>query len=250
MIPALLLLSGFVIAWVSKSNREQALLRTRPTVSLGAVNAPSSLHTLRRILQTSKRPPKWLVNDAMREAFDNGDIHVVGALAIAFQTQSPEPESEESEETPPQSDTAPSENPGLVSPIDGATAEEWGLLTEQLKTESPDFQSGKHVGAFRQNVERLQMLGIEPPGNDLSAQTAAISADLADYTKTQLPLIRDACGDIVVINGQSHGVTMSGVLGLLKAAGPSGARAWLRDERERSSFPKTTETFLRTNGIF
>ncbi len=45
-------------------------------------------------------------------------------------------------------------------------------------------------------------------------------------------------------------VTLSGVLGVIQAAGLEGAAAWLESPDDRRRFPGTTAAFLRTNGAF
>ncbi len=45
-------------------------------------------------------------------------------------------------------------------------------------------------------------------------------------------------------------VTLSGVLGVIQAAGLEGAAGWLENPGDRTRFPHTTAAFLRTNGVF
>ena len=203
------------------------------------------LRALKQTMVMGKSPPTWLVNEAMREAYDRGDWAVVSGLVHA---------TEKREETPTEVH-APKEDVTIVigknSPLEGVSNDEWSSFVDRLKTQQVGFQNERHVGAYHHNKERLSELSIDPASlTDESAQYEALSKDIAAYKAAENSLIRDFCGDVVTIQGKTHGVTLSGLLGLLKAAGPKNARSWLRNERERGEFPKTTEMFLQTNGLF
>lgn len=137
------------------------------------------------------------------------------------------------------------------SPIDGVPVDDWCRLVKALKTKTPDHHSDNYLGAWEHNRRRLKQLGIDE--SSLKAeegQYAALVQDLADYHKNCRKLFEDFCGDVVEVDGQPLPVTMSGVLGLLKAAGPKGAEGWLRNPEDRKSFPQTTAAFVRCNGHF
>ncbi len=231
LLPILIAASMLSILWVAKANPRNAVIAQLTAGK--SLPAPSPISKLRTFLRmTQKPPPRWMVNEAIREAFDRGDYVIVARLTHAFEPSNPEPS-----------------NPEPCPP--GVSLGEWEAFTDALKTHPPEHRDTRHIGAYHQNTERLSQLGIN--GETLSTldnQSSALTRDMSDYIIKEKTLLRDACGDVVNIQGTPHGVTMSGVLGLLKSAGPKNARSWLRSEAERSAFPHTTETFLRTNGIF
>lgn len=145
---------------------------------------------------------------------------------------------------------------GRSSPIDGVGTEEWSRFASRVARELPTFTTSHHVGQFRQRRDRLADLGIDASKivNSPEAQAAALDADMADAYGHALRsgMIADYCGTSVSIPGQSApiGITLSGVLGVIQAAGLEGATGWLEDPRDRKQFPHTTQAFLRTNGVF
>lgn len=201
------------------------------------------LRALKTLVSSGESPPSWLINGAMREAYDRGDWGTVAMLSGATgkrEAATPEVVKEDIQIVI-----------GKNSPIEGVSNDEWNAFVGRLKTQQPTFKNERHVGAFHHNRERLGELGIDPDGlADESAQYQALEKDISHYNGAEQSLIRDFCGDVVTIKGAPHGITLSGVLGLLKAAGAKNARSWLRNETERNEFPKTTEMFLQTNGLF
>jgi len=226
----------------------------RPTISAGEDPA-LHLKALRHVLISGNRPKRWLVDEAVREAFEMGDWKTVSALSIAFQTQSPsaqapsdEPASDELSDDPPEDASKPRAS---ASPIEGVPDDEWLDFMSRLKTQEPTFKSERAVGAFYHNVDRLAQLNIDPATlADFTSQQVAIAKDIAEYRKTERKLIDDFGGDLIQINGQTHPITMSGILGVIKSAGPKNARSWFKNPSDREAHPHTTETFLRTNGVF
>lgn len=143
------------------------------------------------------------------------------------------------------------ETPALPPPIDGVEPDEWQAFTKALHTKDPSYRSDRHLGAYEHHRQRLRALGVpESQVTTEDGQYQALCTDIADYSKRCEALIRDYTGDAVDVNGQVHPITMSGVLGILKAAGPAGAAGWLQNPEDRTKFPRTTDTFLRTNNCF
>jgi hypothetical protein len=251
MLPILLLLG--LAALVGLTTRKQAIAKlSAPVTSAGKTDPALHIKALNRVITSGEAPKRWLVDEAMREAFELGDWLAVSALAdkfpIAFQTQSPE-ESSHDDKSPPEDASKP---PSSSSPIEGVGPDEWTEFTTQLRTQEPSFKNERAIGAYHHNIDRLTQLGIEPSSleNNESAQLAAISKDIAEYRKSERKLIDDFGGDLIQIEGKTHPITMSGILGVIKAAGPRNARQWFKDPEDRASHPRTTETFLRTNGVF
>lgn len=147
------------------------------------------------------------------------------------------------------SDTVDSVDSVNKSPLDGVTDEEWAEFVGRLRTKPPGFSSDRYVGQFEQNRGRLDSLGLPAPDSP-DLEYASMVKDVEDHNATSAQLIADFSGDLVDIGGVQHPVTWSGILGLLKAAGPDGARGWLQNPGDRTKFPRTTETFVRTNGCF
>jgi hypothetical protein len=160
--------------------------------------------------------------------------------------------------------TAPSPRPqtitvsGRSSPIDGIPAEHWAEFACRVAREQPTFRSNHHVGQFRQRRSRLAELGIDPDSlvGSAVAQHAALDADMQDAYRHAVDsgLVAEYRGHTLEIPSEDAAapvqVTLSGVLGVIQAAGLEGAVSWLSDPRDRQRFPGTTRAFLKTNGVF
>jgi hypothetical protein len=144
------------------------------------------------------------------------------------------------------------------SPIENVAPAAWLMFVGRVSRESPSFCAAQHVGRFRQRRDRLRELGIDPATiiDSPQAQLAALDADMRDayehaygsglvdeYLGTKLEL--RAGGD-----ARAAEVTLSGVLGVIQAAGLEGAVEWLEHPADRTRFPNTTQAFLRCNGVF
>lgn len=148
---------------------------------------------------------------------------------------------------------------GRSSPIDGVPADKWSAFVGRLARETPAFCNERHVGAYRQRKDRLAELGIDPDRvlGSLSEQRAALEKDLADaYEHIQGADMDDGLGQyvsrLIAVPGQPDGcaVTLSGVLGVVQAAGLEGAAGWFETPADRKRYPHTTAAFLRCNGVF
>ncbi len=261
MFPFVLLMSiAGLIVWTS---RQAALKELGGRVTIESATATRTsgrmlesadakylkrLAVVRLIAKSGKPIPRALLDDVITEAYERGDWKVVSALTPGDASASVE--SAESEPVKnEQSETSDSE--AIASPIDAATVEEWDEFIGKLRTESPEYRTDKHVGAFHHNRERLAQLNIDAEKlADEESQRKALAEDIVQYRISERKLIDDFGGDAVQLKGETHAVTMSGILGVLKAAGPKHARSWFKNPAEREQFPHTTETFLRTNGLF
>ncbi len=147
---------------------------------------------------------------------------------------------------------------GRSSPIEGVGTEEWGAFVGKISRELPTFTSARHVGQFRQRMDRLADLGLDPSqvATSPDAQRAALDADMADahHHAAASGMLAHHCGAAVEIpipgGAKRVQVTLSGVLGVIQAAGLEGAAEWLERPADRKRFPHTTQAFLRTNGVF
>lgn len=195
-----------------------------------------------RKVQLGHEVSDWLASEAMREAFDAKDWETLRWLGELFDEEEDAPE-----EQPPA-------EPAIVetayeSPLEGIDSDDWSSFCQLLATREAGHRSDRHIGKYDQSLSRLRHLGLEAPESE-EDQYKAFAADMNDYWESEKPLISENAGEVVNIAGVDHPVTPSGILGLLKAAGPSGARSWLANEEDRVRFPRTTETFVRTNGCF
>lgn len=237
-------------------NERRTLAGAPPITKLSGEKLPPPTPLQRlALLARAKRPiPTALLNDALHEAYARGDWKVIDAISKRLEASSGTPTVVTSGE-----DTT-SIVIGRNSPIDGVSNEEWEAFIEKLKTQTADYSTDKHIGAYHHHRERLQQLGIDPTSlADEEAQYQALAKDIASYSSAERKLIADFGGELIDIPGTSslaadgsstHCVSMSGVLGVLKAAGPKNARAWFKSAKDREDHPKTTAAFLATNGVF
>lgn len=230
----------------------------------GMVN-PTRPHLTKvlRMMGSGQTPSTWLVNQAIREAFDIGDWSQVMNLTRQFHSDDlvniPQTASDDSQpiddnasliesdlhDIPTSAETVAK----VGSPFDNVDQDDWDYFVDQMRTKQPGWTSERHVGQFEQNKARLKSLGLPDPTDD-DSEHQALANDMADYRESEYQLISDNAGDVVNIDGVDHAITESGILGLLKCAGPSGARSWLVNPDDRKRFPKTTETFIKVNGCF
>jgi hypothetical protein len=142
------------------------------------------------------------------------------------------------------------------SPIAGVNPADWSTFCGRLAREAPAYVSSRHVGQYRQRKERLAELGIDPREilGSVSAQRQAIDRDLADAYNHAIAsgLAHEHVGRLIAIpsHDESITVTLSGVLGVIQAAGLDGAAGWLESQHDRKRYPHTTRAFVRTNGVF
>ena len=148
---------------------------------------------------------------------------------------------------------------GRSCPIDGVDARKWEEFAARVAREQPTFSSPRHVGQFRQRRDRLAELGIDPAsvGGSPQAQFDAFARDMGDahHHAQESGLVAEYRGVTVEIPNQDGQrvpieVTLSGVLGVIQAAGLEGAAEWLEKPADRVRFPQTTAAFCRTNGVF
>jgi hypothetical protein len=142
------------------------------------------------------------------------------------------------------------------SPIASVPDDAWREFVMHLERESPMFNSSRHVGQYRQRKERLLELGIEPDTlhGSREAQRHALDVDLTDahYHADASGLAEQHVRRLIRVPGHDEPVTitLSGVLGVIQAAGIDGAVGWLEDQKDRRRYPHTTQAFLNTNGVF
>jgi hypothetical protein len=147
---------------------------------------------------------------------------------------------------------------GKSSPIQGVETEAWSEFVGRVSRELPTFAAAHHVGQFRQRRERLAELGIDPSSiiDSPDAQRAALDAEIGDaYEHARSSgLVDEYIGAVLDVSNagatQPAAVTLSGVLGVIQAAGLEGAVQWLEHPADRARFPNTTQAFLRCNGVF
>lgn len=152
--------------------------------------------------------------------------------------------------------SAPPPARALPSPIGGIESDAWSRFCDRLARETPAFVSSRHVGQFRQRKERLFEIGFDPHvlvGSPV-AQRQALDRDLADAHQHAIEggMVGSYVHRRITLPGQEEQVTvtLSGLLGVIQAAGIDGAAGWLESYHDRKRYPHTTQAFLRTNGVF
>ncbi len=142
------------------------------------------------------------------------------------------------------------------SPIAGVDVRAWIAFVGRVAREAPTFSTTHHVGRFRQRRDRLRELGIDPATiiDSSDAQLDALDADMADaYRHARASgLVDHYLGTAVSVSAdaQPMPITLSGVLGVIQAAGLEGAVQWLEEPSDRKRYPNTTLAFERCNGVF
>lgn len=262
MLPVLLVvgLVSLVALTTKNATRSITISPPPPKVVSGRISYPnqgargsqrkaSSLDIVTAMIKGGHLPADWLVDEAMREAYAMGDMDTVHALGEifdpAFKTQTEQGKKSETKVDAGKADEVASDE----SPLEGVETEDWNLFVESLKVEKPEFANERHVGQFFHSRDRLKQLGVSDVSTS-EAQYQALVADVSDSRSRASKLINEYAGDAVSIGGSDHSITESGILGLIKSAGIRGAHEWLSREEDRKRFPRTTETFLKTNGVF
>lgn len=277
ILPFLFAFGLFVLGMRGKIRTLPELGIREPTVG-GAVRVPHGppltgryramlkAHLVRKMPVT-----RWLIDNAILEAFRDGDMRTVMMLSQAVKRRTPASEKHDASEkqemeteptdmegaidvSKPQSTEPPSElsdlgQPSLKSPIDGVEDEDWMEFVVRLRTKPPGFQSDKYLGQYEQNKSRLKQLDLPDPKTP-DEEYEVLVRDIATHARDSAALIVQWSGDVVNVNGADHPVCQSGILGLLKSAGHEGAKSWLTNPADRAKYPKTTEAFLRTNECF
>lgn len=227
----------------------------------------SAMMVLNQVLMSGQVPTPQLLQAAWGEAAAVGDAMSMAAIEqmalnqpFVGSTEAPAESGEAGAEPEPEAGDAESWGEMVNAevkteiqpePIDGVEPTKWQKFVSALRTKKPDYRSDNYLGCFEHNRRRLRQLGIaEDTLGDEVAQYKAFQADIQRYRSDSQKLIDAYAGKEVALNGSKHTVTPSGVLGLLKAAGPRGAEGWLKNPEDRTAFPGTTDVFMRCNGCF
>jgi len=228
------------------------------------------LGLLTKVLTEGKTPSQALLEAAYMEAQAG---HNAQAMALIEQlAMTPEPPMtavrgdlsvapQEQNDAPPMEDfedvTARASPPSVPIasqkqiPVPDVPEANWVSFISSLRTKTPDYRSDNYLGSYEHNRRRLRQLGIdESTLTSADGQYNALCKDIADYLDKCQQLIANHVGDVIDVNGKQVPVTLSGLLALLKAAGPKGAEGWLARPEDRTSFKNTTECFLRCNSCF
>lgn len=202
-------------------------------------------------------PSEQLVFAAVKEAERIGHYRLAEALwnagERAFLKKQVVGQPDESEEEREQLPESPDEDvPQLASPLEGVADDEWQDFILAMKDKDPAFENERHVGAFHHSKARIAKLGVDPSKvkGDEALQIELFQKDLASRAEEASDLINAVSGQEIEIDGSTHVITKSGVLALIKVAGPERARDWIEDPSSREKFPKTKELFLKCNLLF
>jgi hypothetical protein len=246
----LIMLGGLIVIAIVSRGPMSTVIRGSTPVTDSPHDMGPHLSLLTRMVREGDRPSDWLVSFAVSEAWESGDYELAERIANAFHA------------TPSLAPPAPSdtvETPTVSapnafkkqSPLDGVKDDDWTDFVNSLAVDSPDFDTDQHRGVFHHSKRRLTQLGIDPSTlSDPESQYSALEKDITDCNSRFGKMLRERVTELIQIDGTEHVVTQSGMLALLKTAGNKGAEKWLADAEDRKKYPKTTETFLRANGIF
>lgn len=149
----------------------------------------------------------------------------------------------------------------------------WAKFARALATGKPDkLEPRGKLGIFGLGARRLEKLGVMTDVHKVTGDgkpfymgrfVAPLTlAKFLDSPKLQYKVFCQSMKDYrkqlhkskldkelgKEIDGEP--LTLSGLLGLSSAAGIKGAKSWLKNPADRERFPHTTETFLKTNGLF
>jgi len=226
------------------------------------VNLTSHLTEFTTLIRNGHRPSQWLINQAINEAYYNGDWKLAKAISDSYTTPVPEvkrkpvevkkveaPKIEEKKEEPQKQLDF---NPSLTSsPVDGINNDDWRMFVEVSKIESSSFDKNNLIGMFRQNKKRLQKLGIDPKEVKTPiGQYNAFEAECVQLMSEGNNLIKQSVAMPIEVDGENVPITLSGLLTVMHHAGVENAAKWLDSSEERKKFPNTTEAFKRSNGCF
>lgn len=220
---------------------------------------PSAVVRVGVLLRSESPVPPALASLAIGEAFKRGDMRAVTFIANAagaFKKRSEPATPTEAPKEEPVPAPAPSPvQEQFASPLSDASGaripdDEWSEFVQSMKVAPETYATEKYVGAFAHNKARLSELGVKQLPSSFEEQYQAFASDIQDRFSRHQDICHNYTGEVVTIKGQDHAVTLSGVLGLLKAAGPRNAVHWLEHPEDRDKFPNTTEVFLRSNGCF
>lgn len=211
---------------------------------------PPNLQRLVWAMKSGMQPEQWLVDAAMNEAYEAGNWPLITQLARIFPCTLKQAEPEK-----PAVPEAQTDRIGTVigrnSPFDGVPNDAWTKFVDNLATEKDDYRGERHVGRYHHSKARLRELGIDPDTiGTPDQQYDALVADLSDLNQRAKELIEEFQFQSVNVRGQSCPMTLSGLLGLLKSAGPARARSWITNPADRDQYKMTTDMFLATNGMF
>lgn len=234
----------------------------------------SAVSILMQLVEQRLPVSPGLANAAWREAMQSGDMQTAQQIAVVFfQPQMPQFSPQQMQPPPivigEETEAALAETYGDAEPakavsttvhhspqpqaatVQDVSPEEWRDFLLCFKTREPSYKGERHIGAFEQSARRLSQLGIDAAAlTSEEMQMQALDKDLNNYLQSSERLLNDFTGESVTVEGEKVAVTRSGILALLKAAGPAGAKGWLTEEHQRKAFPHTTEIFKRGNGRF
>lgn len=230
MMPFAFIVGILTMAFITRRDKQ-----VQPPNHPTPVKVKGSLDLLNECVACGREVPDWLVSDAIAQAYDDGNISLALDLADIYDSPAFEKQAE--------SVNADSPSEALISPLKGVSDSDWTRYVESLKTGGADDAGGY----FHFNKDRISKLGFDSLG-DYSQQVAILVADTLDNLKRGKSFL-DNVGSTVEIDGKSYVASASGLLAVLKAAGPSAAK-WLASDDDKIKFPKTTALFVRANDCF
>lgn len=268
MIPVIILgiCVGFIIKMsMSSSQSPQTSFKDAKIEVRGVVDLTPHLTEFTQLIRSGHRPNRWLVTEAISEAYDIGDWELVRAISDNYTDKIPQykrkkkevvKKKEEPEEKVEEIEEMGEKAPLFLvqkttSPIEGVPDDDWRMFVEVSKVESPDFISTSSIGMFRQNKKRLAKLGLpEDSLKDPIAQYDAFEKEVIKLMNEGKEVFDQSVAMPIDLEGDSTAMTLSGLLAVMRNAGTANTSKWIDSPDERRKFPHTTEAFKKANGCF
>lgn len=155
------------------------------------------------------------------------------------------------------------------SPLPGILLVSWSRFTTTMARHPKGYRSPRgRMGAFGLDGRRLVDVGFMTKAKKatVGGETGvwvgewkaplteeiylkSLPAQYASFRRSMVAMLPKVQGFVgTKVDGKT--ATLSGLLGVGHLAGESGVESWVKDERMRRKFGKTTEAFNLTNGIF
>lgn len=163
-----------------------------------------------------------------------------------------------------------SQNANLCeSPFEGVSDYRWTKFVRAIATGKPKVSSTNHIGLFMFAYPRLVELDAatnlrkDDKGRHLADLTLSPEMSMEEFLASPEAQYKVFEGSMEQYNGrlnplrryigqsaEGKKITWSGLLGIAHRAGITGLKSWLENPGERSRFPNTTSTFLKTTEVF
>jgi len=267
MIPVIILgiCVGFIIkASMSSPSPSTSFKDTQIQVKGDVTDLTPHLTEFTQLIRSGHRPNRWLVTEAISEAYNIGNWKLVRAISDNYTDEVPQYKRKKKEVIKKEEPNEKAEKieeieekiplflvQKTTSPIEGVPDDDWRMFVEASKVENPDFVSTSSVGMFRQNKKRLAKLGLsEDTLKDPIAQYDAFEKEVTRLINEGKEVFDQSVAMPIDLDGDNTAMTLSGLLAVMRNAGTANTAKWIDSPEERRKFPHTTEAFKKANGCF